>query len=45
MSCKHSWTGPHKFKDIVPTEDGFYYTVYIKYCVKCGELSGESWIE
>jgi len=35
-----------KFKDVVVTEEGFYYTVHICYCVVCGSLvDSRSWIE
>ena len=44
--CEHDWTTPTKFKDVIITDEGFPYTVYIRYCRKCGEISGEgTWVE
>lgn len=35
-----------QFKDVVRTDEGFYYTVYITYCVCCGMLQvSQCWIE
>ena len=36
----------HKFKDVVITPEGFYYSVYITYCVCCGKLQdSQCWID
>ena len=35
-----------KFKDIISTEYGFSYTVYISYCRECGKVNEDgTWIE
>lgn len=35
-----------KFKDVVVTDEGFYYTVHMCYCVVCGSLvDSRSWVE
>ena len=40
----HSAT--EKFKDVIETQEGFSYTVYITYCKKCGNvIDKKTWIE
>lgn len=35
-----------KFKDVLLTEDGFSYTVYLSYCKECGFIIEEAtWVE
>lgn len=44
--CKDKSNGNHvKFKDVLVTEEGFYFTVYLHYCKICGNVLEMTWVE
>lgn len=43
---KANLEGPVKFKNVIETDEGFYYTVYITHCAVCGSIrDDDTWIE
>jgi len=48
VCCKdtRNYSTTEKFKDVIQTQEGFTYTVYITYCKECGKIiDGKTWID